>query len=1045
MKIRATKSMLAGIASLAVIIIAAMLFAPWESADTSQYEEENDSRAVAKKMSRVEKNAAREEYFFKLMRNPATNEIPANIRNRELQFAKNLPSAEQAFQRAKTKKPSLQAINYNWLAAGPFDVGGRTRALGVDQRDPNIVLSGGVSGGMWKSTNGGDTWQLRTPDLANLSVTSIAQDPQNPDTWYYSSGEAIGNSAGATGAAYYGQGIYKSTDNGDTWSLMQQASSTTQGRVDVFNTVSRIVVSPISGSVFIASTGFGIYRSTDGETFSDSPVLGTEGEQLFTDLAVASDGTIAAAISEASFDDQQSQDPNSPNHNPGIFISTPSSDGQRGSWIEITPENFPDTYRRSVLAFAPSNPDVLYVFTLKGANNTSNQGVAFFKIDINDPQNPDPDNRSANLPDFRTNGEGSGYINLQGGYNMLVDVKPDDENYVFIGGTNLFRSDDGFSTAPSGGYDGSDEAQKDNFWIGGYKKDNGFASYPGQHPDQHVLVFPDPNNPNLMWAGHDGGLSVTNNVAASSVTWENRDDGYVTSQFYSTDLPESTGDVRLVGGTQDNGTPVFEFGEESNQSNDISSGDGGYADFTENYIFSSSQQGRVIRWSNDLRQLTYVSPSEAMNQLFIHPYSVDPNDENVMYYPEGDHFWRNTEMENIPNGNSSSGTTTGWEELQNVNLSSQYTITAVEVSRNPGNILYFGGYNSDLQPEIKRLENAKSATSGAVDISLPSSSNLSGAYIKDIAINPVNANEVIVVLSNYNIVGLYHTMDGGENWTAIEGNLTGNQQNPGPSLRSATMVPAESGTIYLLGTSTGLYSTQLLDGSNTVWGKESADQIGSAVTEYVASRASDGDVAAGTHGRGIYFGDFGGSTNAPSITANPLKGRPGETITLRATNFQFNTDPSSNDVTFGKVSARVLNATASQLEVEIPRGAIDRQVESNSVIITVKTGNQAASASFEILPPNDFLVKQNYPNPFNPTTTIPFDIPVDSRITLTIYNMSGQKVLEPIRNANYNAGAYTENIDLSGLSSGIYIYRIISRANSGGDTFIKSKKMTFIK
>lgn len=989
-------------------------------------------------LSRTEMNRARDEYFFRLMRDPATNRIPANIRNRELQFAKTLPTAQQVKRRAKSINPIIEAIDYNWVAAGPFDVGGRTRALAVDQRAPNIILAGGVSGGMWKSIDGGSSWQITNPDFANLSVTDIVQDPQNPDTWYYASGEVIGNSANAIGAAYYGAGIYKSTNNGDTWNLLPQASSNTKGLVDVFNTVSDITVSPTTGSVFIASVGFGIYRSTDGQSFSSNPVLGTKGEQLFCDVAVASDGTLAAIISEASFDDQQSEDPSHPNHNPGIFIS--SNDGQ--SWTEVTPSTFPDTYRRSVISFAPSNPDILYILALKGINDTSNQGISFHEIDLGTGTSED---RSANLPDFRDNsGDGSGNMNMQSGYNMVLAVKPDDPNFVIVGGTNLFRSTDGFATTPSGGYDGTDGSQKNQFWIGGYSKDNGFSSYPNHHPDQHSIAF-DPNNPNQMWSGHDGGLSYTSDVTASSVAWNNQNNGYVTSQFYSAALPQDAADTRIMGGTQDNGTPYFKLGQQTSQSTDISSGDGGYTYFTGNHLYVSQQMGRVIRWANDFTQLSYVYPSGASNQIFIHPYTIDPNDENVMYYPEGDHLWRNTELDQIPNGNSSSGTSTGWEELPDLNLGTQYLITALAVSKVPGNILYYGGYSSSQQPILKRLTNAKTATSGATDISLPNNSELAGAYVKDLAINPINANEVIVVLSNYNITGLYHTTDGGQNWEAIEGNLTGNSSSPGPSLRSAAIIPAESGTIYLLGTTTGLYSTQLLDGSNTTWGQEASNEIGNAVTEELASRVSDGDIAAGTHGRGMFLGDFQGSTNAPFIVANPLKGRAGDSVILQANDFQFSSTASDNIVTFGNRRATVLSATPSQLKVEIPRGVLGRQASSNSVTITVKTNGQSIFTTFEILPPNNFKLDQNYPNPFNPSTNIPFDITVDSRVSIVIYNMSGQKVLEPIRETDFNAGTYNQNIDLTGLASGVYIYRVITEPQSEGTKHIESKKMTFIK
>jgi photosystem II stability/assembly factor-like uncharacterized protein len=1042
----ATNKSLAILGSSALIVAVVIFYLSYngnQSTGVVSQKEISEKISAQDNLDRVEMKLARSEYFFQLMRDPETNQIPENIRNRELDYAKTLPTARQAFAKAKSANPSLKAADYDWEQAGPFDVGGRTRALAVDQRNADIVLAGGVSGGMWKSTDGGDTWNLQTPDLPNLSVTSVAQDPLNPDTWYYSSGEVLGNSAGASGAAYYGDGIYKSTDNGNTWTLMPQASTdgTSPGLVSPYNTVSRVRVSPTTGTIFLASTGFGIYRSTDGQSFSDTPVLGTRAEQLFTDVAIASDGVVGAAISEASFDDQGSSDPGN-SHDPGIFIS--ENDGQ--AWIEVTPSDFPDTYRRSVITFAPSNPDIMYVFTLKGVGQTSNQNVAFFKIDITDPQNPSTENRSDNLPDFRENGGGTGYVNLQGGYNMVVDVKPDDEDYVFIGGTNLFRSDDGFATSPTGGYDGSNESQKDQYWIGGYAQNNGAGLYPNQHPDQHILVFPEPNsNPNLMLSGHDGGLSLTSDVTASEVSWVDKDDGYITSQFYAADIPADEGDNRLVGGTQDNGSPFFEQGQQGTQSStDISSGDGAYADFTDNYLFVSSQVGRILRWSEDFSELSYVYPALASDQLFIHPYAVDPNDENVMYYPENNHIWRNTILNSIQSGNSSSGSTTGWEELQNIDVGPNHTITALEVSQNPGDILYFAGSQSSQRPIIKRLTGARSASSGAEDISIPGSP--SGAYVKDIAINPVNANEAIVVMTNYNIVGLYHTSDGGESWSAIEGNLQGNAQNPGPSLRSATMIPSDNGIIYFVGTSTGLYSTQALDGSNTTWGQEATGILGNVVTEHLSSRISDGDIVAASHGRGIFYGDFNGSTSARFITASPFEGRPGQTLTLEANDFDFNTSASANTVTFRNttegseaVNADVVNISPSELEVEIPRGV----GESGSVFVNVESGNVSLSTPFQLLPPNDFTIKQNFPNPFNPTTTIPFDIPTDAEVTLSIYNINGQKVREPISEENFSSGTYNQSVDFTGLASGIYIYRLISESN--GQTLMKSRKLTYIK
>ncbi len=141
----------------------------------------------------------------------------------------------------------------------------------------------------------------------------------------------------------------------------------------------------------------------------------------------------------------------------------------------------------------------------------------------------------------------------------------------------------------------------------------------------------------------------------------------------------------------------------------------------------------------------------------------------------------------------------------------------------------------------------------------------SGSYVHNIAINPDDANEIIVVMSNYNIIGLYHSTDGGQNYTAIEGNLEGTTQNPGPSIRCASILPDNSGNTYFVATSIGLFSTSALDGNNTVWTQEGQNTMGDVIVDYVVSRKSDGRVVAGTHGRGAFVGIPG----AVDVKENP--------------------------------------------------------------------------------------------------------------------------------------------------------------------------------
>ena len=100
-------------------------------------------RSISENKGSFESGNGRAEYFFRMLRDPKTNSIPASIRHKELEFAKKLNAASLSL-----KKTPLS--NLNWKEAGPDDVGGRTRALAVDVTDPNTIIAGGASGGIWK-------------------------------------------------------------------------------------------------------------------------------------------------------------------------------------------------------------------------------------------------------------------------------------------------------------------------------------------------------------------------------------------------------------------------------------------------------------------------------------------------------------------------------------------------------------------------------------------------------------------------------------------------------------------------------------------------------------------------------------------------------------------------------------------------------------------------------------------------------------------------------------------------------------------------------
>ena len=981
------------------------------------------STPLDKRAAAYERKKARAEYFFQLMRDPATNTIPDKIRQRELAYARTLPSYDAgAFKAAG-------ALELNWREAGPNNVGGRTRGLGVDVANTQNVIAGGVTGGIWKSTDRGATWTLKTAQ--HLPITTLAQDPRagQTATWYAATGEFSSTDGTVGSTKIFGSGFYKSTDNGETWQLLHGAGNPTV--IDTqYDNVVKVLVSPTTGTVIMATNLLGVFRSIDGGT-TFTPVLGnTPNDHAWSDVAVAANGTLAAVLS--------SNLNNDPKANQGVYRST--DDG--ATWTNITPNTFPTEHQRSVIAIAPSNPDAAYALTYDGFDDTA-EAMSLHKITLSTGASID---RSANLPNFAVD-DFNGIVNTQSSYNMAIAVKPDDENIVLVGGTSLFRSRDGFASAPTA-------AQINDVWIGGYMTDGSNGDYPNHHPDIQGLYF-DPGDADFLWSVHDGGVSTLADVATNQTTvpWVDKNTTYNVTQFYHVAQAAAAGDDRIFGGTQDNGSPFFRSdGAATGASTDKTGGDGTYSHLGATYALGSTTGGALQFKTYDVNgdpvgffQSADVTPPGAENQLFINPLAVDPVTENVVYYPDGNALWRGDLAPTINGGNEPD-----WTELTNVGIPAGYGLTSLTASTTPAHVLYLGASSTGDPPKIYRFDNADTATDGEVERSIAGAPN--GAYVHSIAVNPTNADEILVALSNYNIVGLYHSIDGGQNYTAVEGNLEGDAQNPGPSIRAVSILPFDGTTTYLVGTSTGAYSTTALS-PNTQWTQEGAGVIGNNIVEFITSRTSDGRTALATHGRGIFLGTVAGAANQPPAFTATL---PDTTITAGNTlTFTYTaTDPNGDNLTFALTEgpATATLDAGSGVFSWTPTAPGD-----STVSVTVSDGSLTASTSATVTVvgatavedeelPGAFALNQNYPNPFNPGTTIAFSLAQPSAVTLTVYDLAGRTVATLVTGELKATGRHVVAFDARGLASGTYVYRLEAKPASGeGQTFVESKRMVLLK
>jgi hypothetical protein len=1058
-------------------------------------------------------NLNREELWnWMRLHDPATGVIPRDIRQKELSFSASLPTVE-SLQKSNNKSRRVQALT--WTSRGPYNVGGRTRALAFDVSNENVILAGGVSGGMWRSIDGGTTWAKTTAVGALQSTTCIAQDTRagHAGTWYYGTGELVGNSATGGATAFRGDGIFKSTDGGVIWAqLASTVSGTPQFFDSPFDYIWNVAVDPSNASQeeVYAATVTGIQRSVDGGATWVTAKGGFDtSRSLYTDVAVTSGGVVYAALSQTNLGTSSSPDR-------GIWRS---NDGV--TWENITPVGWPITYNRIVLGIAPSNENVVYFLaeTPGSGFHTNYAGndewTSFWKYTYVSGDGSGAggswEDRSSYLPAF---GQPVGDFATQGSYDMVVKVKPDDENTVFLGGTNLYRSTDGFATSTH------------TAWIGGYATTNDVSVYPNHHPDQHAMAFL-PSSSLTLISGHDGGVSKTTNDLAGTVSWAVLNNGYGTAQFYSIAVDHATsGNDIVIGGLQDNGTLFTNSPSPTAPWIQIGGGDGGNSAIANNRTsyYVSSQNGLILRELIDdaggVSRSTRVDPLGGSGYLFIAPYVLDPTNSDIMYLAAGDMLWRNNDLTGIPL-DSFSTTPINWDSLAESRHTGE-VITAVRASQTPVGRLYYGTDNG----RVYRVDD--------IQAGFPAPTNITGAdfpanaYVSWIAVDPTNADNALVVFSNYSVLSLFHTTDGGTSWSNVGGNL---EQNPdgsgnGPSCRCADILPnTPSGTMYLVGTSTGLYSTTVLNGISTVWAQEGSSNIGNIVVDAIDTRQSDGLIVIGTHGNGAYSAAAGGtgeteiilsydsgvttrgvyeqpdntdwvianrmtapSTNAkitkliyyyfrdvnpsgngsflPVVYAASEADANQPSLTPMYTGPSYTPTPGWNYIDVSSANLSLVSTPSPEFFVGVKYDGIDEPLIAYDTIANGRAWEydptDSTWTSFDTMDfpatlfiraavtlpmgveqivgavPTEFVLGQNYPNPFNPSTTIRYQVPEASWISLKIYDMLGQEVATLVNRVE-EPGEYIVSWNASSASSGMYLYRLIA------GSFVETRKMLLLK
>jgi hypothetical protein len=820
----------------------------------------------------------RDQYEFDFQKNPITGQIPREEKIKELEVA------------IKSKRNRQQkTTSSTYISRGPSNYGGRTRAVVVDVSDNtgNTIIAGGVSGGVFKTTDGGTSWTKVSANDEIHNVTAIAQDPRpgNQNIWYYGTGEYAGNSAALSGSFYLGQGVWKSTDSGDTWTQIPETNSTFES-FTFFDIINNLVVNPVNGDLYIAATGR-VYRYNSSSLFAQvsEPFNGIG----WTDVAITQDGRVFISIEGSA-------------SNNGVYMSATGI----GPWTKIAQNGDPAFWsasERIVLASVPSNNNLLYALYDNGDSGNIEADLMRYNVQTDtwtDYSSKLPDEAGGNSP-------GNDPFAIQGGYDLSISVKPDDEDFVVIGGTNIYKIDDIVNDS-------------EFVRIGGYANNSGYALYNeggvDHHPDIHAIEF-DPNNNNILYSGTDGGVHKTANITLGTIPWTNLNNDYQTFQYYHVNLDPLDGSDIVIGGAQDNGTTYggMNIGlPDKTTMTAFASGDGTAVAYVrrnnvDSQLYYGFQRGLVRTNYPSFRSINPVPEPDpdTDSSLFVTYFYLDPDNTFAMYYAGNTTqagygtLYRTLDAENV----TTAVNALNWTNLGNLPGGGNEWIRSMATTRGTYNAsssyLLIGSDSGG----VYRLNDPHNATdlSGLTTITPTGATTSEGTIVSGVAIHPTNNDIVMAVYSNYGIKNIYLTTNAtamSPTWTLVEGSLNSH------SIRSVAITEVGGETIYFVGTARGLYSSP--DPVNIDWEIEGANNIGYAVISGLVYRPSDKKMVIGTHGNGMFETTVQGTlSNEDIIFDNSIVMYPNPTkdkLNFKGSN--FNLDSNSGYEIFD-ISGKIIN------------------------------------------------------------------------------------------------------------------------------------------
>ncbi|MEN2282139.1 hypothetical protein AAGF08_08365 [Algoriphagus sp. SE2] len=712
-------------------------------------------------------------------------------------YAQQPTSPLEASFKTYQKMKEETTFKLNWVALGPTVNSARADIVQVDETNPGTMYAGFGSGGIWKTTNHGVTWNSIFEEQSSIGIGDMEIAPSDPNILYLGTGENLKKPRNFT---LPGTGMFRSDDAGETWRHIGLEDSWAISEIEIHPTNPDIVFVAVLGHLWSKNENRGLYRTMDG---------GKTWEQVLykDEMTGANEVQISPTDPQVMYASLWEVYPGISGENSGVYRS---NDG--GNTWELCTNGLPSgpNIGRIGLTVSKTNPDKAYAL-IDNLNNARNEAAELYKtID-------------GGLNWTKTH---SGPLKIFPGigwYFTDVYVNPENDEEVFCLGVRLAHSLDGGKTFS---------------FIGGQVSRMTPSLAQGLHLDQTELWI-NPTNPNHLALGNDGGFYVSYDKGLTWVHYNN----IPTGEFY--DITIDQADYTIYGGTQDDATVFGPAKELNTRFLDpwkyvwIDPWDGGDGCVTQidpedkSIIYYSRQHGDAMRLDKSIDKAVSIMPSlpedvkDTLVFNYMTPYFLSKYDHKTLYH--GGNYL----MKSIDRGDT-------WDAIS-PNLA---------VSSNPEKLSFATG--DIAQSTIDKGLLYAGTDHGAFWVSkddgeswVENSIGISNNYIRSISPSHHKASRVYMAMTGINYddlkAYLYASEDFGKTWESIASGL------PDEPVNVIKEDPINENILY----AGGLRGVYVSIDRGTTWSYLGKNMPAAAVAD-LEFHLLTMDLVVATHGRGIY-------------------------------------------------------------------------------------------------------------------------------------------------------------------------------------------------